>query len=209
MVPRPAWLRTWAVAVATATLLSACGGPLAPGPDTSGPEDLVGAPLRVLRVVDGDTFHVLVDGRDITIRLIGIDTPEVGWYGGDAECYGTAAGRFVRRLLRGQRVRLEYDAERIDPYGRTLAYAHLQGGSMLNLLLVRRGFAEVTIYEPNHRYAAELRAAEEAARSAGRGLWSARWRPMIIRWTWLVPSTIWRPLASRMNRSTGYSAMYP
>jgi micrococcal nuclease len=123
--------------------------------------------------VDGDTFHVLRGGRDVTIRLIGIDTPEVGWYGARPECYGASAGRYVRRLLDGQRVGLRFDRDRIDPYGRTLAYAYLEDGRLLNVLLVRRGFAEVTIYEPNDRLEPRLRAAESAARKAGRGLWSA------------------------------------
>jgi micrococcal nuclease len=132
-----------------------------------------GSFVRVIRVVDGDTFHVFRGGRDVTIRLIGIDTPEVGWYGGDAECYGSNAGLFLRRLLDGERVRLEFDAERIDPYGRTLAYGYLEDGRMLNLLLVRRGYAQVTIYEPNDRHEPALSRAQAAARVDGRGLWSA------------------------------------
>lgn len=108
----------------------------------------------------------------MTIRLIGIDTPEVGWYGGQAECYGAPAGLFVRDLLEGEGVRLEFDLERIDPYGRTLAYAYLPDGRMVNVLLVRRGFAEVTIFEPNDRYEPELLAAERAAQATGAGLWS-------------------------------------
>jgi micrococcal nuclease len=127
----------------------------------------------VTRVVDGDTFHILRRGRDVTIRLIGIDTPEVGWYGGDAECFGSAAGVFLRRLLDGERIRLELDADRIDPYGRTLAYGYLEDGRMLNLLLVRRGYARVTIYEPNDRHEPALRRAQADARTDGRGLWSA------------------------------------
>jgi micrococcal nuclease len=124
-------------------------------------------------VVDGDTFHVLRHGRDETIRLIGIDTPEVGWYGGEGECFGARAGVFLRDLLDGERVRLEFDLERSDPYQRTLAYAYLGDGRMVNVLLVRRGFAEVTIFEPNDRYEPQLRAAERAARAKGAGLWSA------------------------------------
>jgi micrococcal nuclease len=125
----------------------------------------------VLRVTDGDTFHVLRGGRDVTIRLIGIDTPEVGWYGGEAECYGAAAGRFLRRRIEGERVRLEFDRERLDPYDRTLAYAHHEG-KMLNVLLVRRGYARVTIYEPNDQYEGRLRRAQRAARDESAGLWS-------------------------------------
>jgi micrococcal nuclease len=128
--------------------------------------------VRVIRVTDGDTFHVLRGGRDVTIRLIGIDTPEVGWYGGKAECYGAAAGRFVRRRIAGERVRLEFEWERLDPYNRTLAYAHHEGG-MLNVVLVRRGYARVTTFEPNYRYEGRLRRAQRAAREEGAGLWSA------------------------------------
>jgi micrococcal nuclease len=126
----------------------------------------------VIRVTDGDTFHVLRGGREVTIRLIGIDTPEVGWYGGKAECYGAAAGRFLRRRIGGERVRLELGRERLDPYGRTLAYAHHEK-RMLNELLVRGGYARVTIYEPNDRYVDRLRRAQRAAREEGAGLWSA------------------------------------
>jgi micrococcal nuclease len=146
--------------------------PLSPS-EESGIAPPFGPSVPVVRVVDGDTFHVLRQGRDVTIRLIGIDTPEVGWYGGGAECYGARAGLFVRDLLEGEPVRLEFDHERIDPYQRTLAYAYLGDGRMVNRLLVRRGFAEVTIFEPNDRYEPQLRAAEQAAREEGAGLWSA------------------------------------
>jgi micrococcal nuclease len=127
----------------------------------------------VLRVVDGDTLHVRPDVRDVTIRLIGIDAPEVGWYGDRAECFGARAGRFAIGLLDGERVRLEFDEERLDPYDRTLAYVYLDDGRMVNVVLVRRGFARVTIYPPNDRYEGGLRAAQDAARDRGAGLWSA------------------------------------
>jgi micrococcal nuclease len=127
----------------------------------------------VIRVVDGDTLHVRRGGRDVTIRLIGIDAPEVGWYGGEAECFGARAGRFARRLLDGERVRLELDGERLDPYGRTLAYLYLPDDRMANVILVRRGLARVTIFPPNDRHEPRLRSAEASARGEGAGLWSA------------------------------------
>lgn len=139
-----------------------------------------GSPLRslprgslpVVSVVDGDTIHVLRRGRDITVRLIGIDAPEVGWYGGKAECYGAQAGRFARSLMAEARVTLELDEERLDPYERLLAYVYLDDDRMANVVLVRRGFATVTIYPPNDRYEERLLAAEDAARADGAGLWS-------------------------------------
>jgi micrococcal nuclease len=165
--PRRRTVRRVAGLIAAAALLAGCGN----GEAT---DVALGATrrVRVVRVTDGDTFHVLRGGRDVTIRLIGIDTPEVGWYGGKAECYGAAAGRFLRRRIDGERVRLEFDRELLDPYDRTLAYAHHEG-RMLNVLLVRRGYARVTIYEPNDRYEGRLRRAQRAAKSEGTGLWSA------------------------------------
>jgi micrococcal nuclease len=130
-------------------------------------------PVSVLRVVDGDTLHVRRGGRDVTVRLIGIDTPEVDWYGGEAECFGARAGRFAMRILDGRRVRLELDRERLDPYGRTLAYLYLPDDRMVNVVLVRRGFARVTIFPPNDRHEDRLRHAEALAREMGAGLWSA------------------------------------
>jgi micrococcal nuclease len=146
-------------------LLAACAGGRAPESRAD--------PVTVTRVVDGDTFRVRRSGRDVTVRLIGIDAPEVGWYGGTAECFGNHAGRVAVRLLEGRSVRLEHDREQLDPYGRTLAYAYLPGGRMVNLVLVRRGLAEVTIFPPNDRHEDRLRRAEDAARQAGAGLWSA------------------------------------
>jgi micrococcal nuclease len=130
-------------------------------------------PVPVLRVVDGDTLHVRRGGHDVTVRLIGVDTPEVDWYGGEAECFGARAGRFAMRLLDGRRIRLELDLERLDPYGRTLAYLYLLDDRMLNMVLVRRGFARVTIFPPNDRHEDRLRRAEATARAEGAGLWSA------------------------------------
>jgi micrococcal nuclease len=160
-------VRSVAGLLAATSLIAGCG-------NGYGTDAAVGTTrrVRVLRVTDGDTFHVLRGRRDVTIRLIGIDTPEVGWYGGKAECYGAAAGRFLRRRIDGERVRLEFDRERLDPYDRTLAYGHHEG-KMLNVLLVRKGYARVTIYEPNDRYEGRLHGAQRAAKAEGAGLWSA------------------------------------
>ena len=166
-----------------ALALSACGqspldAPFADEPLLPVEEGLIdlepGATLdaRVTRVVDGDTIHVDLRGRDVTVRLIGVDTPEVDWYGGEAECFGEEAGRYTQGLLDAERVRLEHDEERTDQYERRLAYVYL-GERMVNMTLVRRGYAKVTIYPPNDRYEPQLRAAQAKARAAGLGLWSA------------------------------------
>ena len=81
----------------------------------------------VTRVVDGDTIEVRLDGRIEKIRLIGIDTPESVKPGTPVECYAKAASAQTDRLLEGRRVRLEFDAERRDRYGRLLAYVYVTG----------------------------------------------------------------------------------
>ena len=157
-------------------LLAGCGADTGAGRGSGeepGVGDDAGGLVPVVRVVDGDTLWVRRDGADEKVRLIGIDTPEVDWYGGEAECFGDEAGRSAMRLLEGASVRLELDRDPTDPYDRTLAYVYLEDGRMVNLLLVRRGFAVVTIYEPNDRYEDRLRAAERAAQDDGAGLWSA------------------------------------
>jgi len=127
----------------------------------------------VTRVVDGDTAHVTFHGRDVTIRFIGVDTPETVAPGVPIECYGPEASHFTTSRLTGRTVRLEFDVDRIDPYGRTLAYLWMPDGSMFNETLVRRGFATVATYPPDTKYVRRFEAAQRAAKTAGRGLWSA------------------------------------
>lgn len=126
----------------------------------------------VTRVVDGDTFHATVDGQDERIRLIGVDTPEVDWYGGHAECFGSEAGVYARRRLTGRTVVLRYDVALRDPYGRLLAYVYL-GHELFNLTLVRLGYARADPVAPDVRLQSVFAAAQLQARAAGAGLWTA------------------------------------
>jgi micrococcal nuclease len=121
-------------------------------------------------VIDGDTVEVLFRGRTIDVRLIGIDTPETVHPFEPVECFGPAASSFTRRRLQGKRVRLEFDVERRDRYGRTLAYLWLQE-TLFNRMLVAQGFAQVSTYPPNVKYVDRFLAAEREARRADRGLW--------------------------------------
>jgi micrococcal nuclease len=129
----------------------------------------------VTRVVDGDTAHVRFHGRDVTIRFIGVDTPETVAPGQPVECYGPEASRFATGALTGKRVRLEFDVERTDPYGRTLAYLWMPDGSMFNETLVRDGFATVATYPPDTRYVHRFEEAQRNAMASSRGLWGTCW----------------------------------
>jgi len=126
----------------------------------------------VTRVVDGDTAHVDVDGRDTDVRFIGIDTPESVKPDAPVECFGPEASAYTERRLEGRRVELEYDVEREDRFGRTLAYVWI-GDELFNETLVREGYALVTTFPPNVRYVDRFVAAQRAARSEGLGLWGA------------------------------------
>ena len=131
------------------------------------------APLvPVTKVTDGDTVHVTYLGRDERVRLIGVDTPEVPWYGGKSECYGVEAGLYARGRLSAQSVRLGFDVARRDRYGRLLAYVYL-GDELFNLTLVRLGYATSDPVPPDTAMAARFAAAERQARAEGRGLWTA------------------------------------
>lgn len=126
--------------------------------------------LRVRQVIDGDTITVSGVG---TVRLIGVDAPEkTGGYR-DSEPYGDAAMRFMRDLVAGKLVRLEYDGERKDPYDRTLAYVFLEDGTLVNTAIIRAGLAE-TYRRFDYRRKSEFQAAEQEARRAKRGMWATR-----------------------------------
>jgi micrococcal nuclease len=159
--------------LALAAVLSACG-PIdrAATRDTVPPGAGEQADVTVTRVVDGDTIHVMHDGDDVTIRLIGVDTPETVAPDQPVECYGPQASRFTTSELTGRRITLEFDRQLLDPFDRTLAYVWL-GDELFNETLVNEGYAEAKTYPPNTRYQSHLDAAEDAARASDRGLWGA------------------------------------
>lgn len=127
---------------------------------------------RVVRVVDGDT---LVVTGGVRVRLIGIDTPESVDPRRPVECFGKEAAAALERLVPpGTPVRLAYDVERTDRYGRTLAYlSRASDGLFVNAALVEGGYAQPATYPPNVAHAEEFAALARQARQAGAGLWSA------------------------------------
>jgi endonuclease YncB( thermonuclease family) len=146
--------------------------PPAPAPSPAPARERLSA--RVTRTVDGDTLDArLASGEEVSVRLIGIDTPEVHRPGTPIECGAPLASRSLHRLARGRRVTLVTDPtqDRIDRYGRLLAYV-MRGHLDLNRLQVRRGWASVYVYDgvPFQRVRA-YRAAAGSARAHDRGIW--------------------------------------
>jgi micrococcal nuclease len=130
--------------------------------------------VRVLRIVDGDTIVVRLDGRRERVRYIGIDTPESVPEVGPPECYGEAAAAQNARLVEGRTVRLSTDAEKRDRFGRLLAYVRrASDGLFVNAELVRSGFATTLRIAPNVRHAGMFADLQRKARNARRGVWGA------------------------------------
>lgn len=128
----------------------------------------------VTKVVDGDTIEVLRDGEHVTVRLIGINTPEVVDPRRPVQCFGREASAEAHRILDEQSVSLETDPSQdtYDKYGRLLAYALLADGSLFNEHMIAGGFAHEYTYDLPYKYQAQFKAAEKAAREARRGLWA-------------------------------------
>jgi len=119
----------------------------------------------VTRIVDGDTIVCSRVGR---IRLIGMDTPELG-----QASFGVRAAEALAALIPvGSTVQLERDVEARDRYDRVLAYVW-HGGAMVNWLMVRHGFAVTLTYPPNVQYVEWFAAAQRRAQAEGRGLWAS------------------------------------
>jgi micrococcal nuclease len=121
----------------------------------------------VTYVVDGDTVHIAAAGRDEKVRLIGIDTPEVG------QCDAAKATTLARRLAQGRPVILVGDATQAtrDKYGRLLAYVVLPGGRDLGYHELARGYARVYVYDRPFQRLAAYRRAEQAGRTRTDSIW--------------------------------------
>jgi micrococcal nuclease len=128
---------------------------------------------EVTRVYDGDTIEAVVSGRRQKIRYIGIDSPEMSDSREAVLEMARVATEANRRLVDGRTVRLEYDVQTRDTYGRLLAYVWI-GDTLVNELLVREGYAAARSFPPNVRYQERLRAAQKEAQDAGRRLWDGR-----------------------------------
>lgn len=141
------------------------------GATACGTDDGAGSLATVTHVVDGDTIRVEVDGEELPVRLLNIDTPETDGPYTEAECLGEEAAAFLADLIpAGTDVRLEEDVEPQDQYGRHLAGVYLED-LLVNAEVARQGLGVPVLFEPNDRFHAEVVAAHEEAREASRGLY--------------------------------------
>jgi micrococcal nuclease len=140
---------------------------------------------KVLKVVDGDTLRISYKGREESLRLIGIDTPESRVNprakresqrtGEDLKTIitmGKEATEYVKGLVKqGEQIRVEFDVQARDKYRRLLCYVYLSNGKMLNEEIVKAGYANLLTIPPNVKYQDRFLKAYREAREDRRGLW--------------------------------------
>lgn len=123
--------------------------------------------VKVSRIIDGDTIE-LENGQKV--RYLNIDTPETVDPRKPVQCFGKEASEKNRELVEGKIVRLEKDVTDKDKYGRLLRYVWV-GETMINLELVKLGYARIYTYPPDVKYQKEILSAEKTAREQKLGLW--------------------------------------
>lgn len=141
--------------------------------------------VTLVRIIDGDTYEVIYNGKKEKVRLIGIDTPESK---ANKKAYkdskrskediktivkeGLKAKDFVKSLIKKDDVlKIEFDVRERDQYGRLLAYLYLPNGKMLNNVIIEEGYAAPLTYPPNVKYVELFRNSYIKARENKKGLW--------------------------------------
>ena len=129
--------------------------------------------VYVHTAIDGDTVHVDTTQGEESIRLIGVDTPEVGWGGDPSDCYGLEAQAFAQDALEGSEVWLTFDSACTDLYDRTLAYIHQGSGEQdfFQRRLLRGGYGRDFPWEGTDTFQDTFSQDAWYAQSNGEGLW--------------------------------------
>jgi micrococcal nuclease len=128
--------------------------------------------VKAKYVADGDTF-VLED--DTLVRYIGVDAPEIDHQADIAEPYGYVARNFNKKLVLSSNLRLEYDQEKRDRFGRKLAYVFTENGVFVNQAVIERGYAFSLYSPPNLKYQNLLIKTQQQAMVSKKGIWK-NWR---------------------------------
>jgi len=127
--------------------------------------------VSVAKVYDGDTFKTRSGEK---IRLLNLNTPEIQHRDSRAQVGGNKAAAALKKLILGKQVRLSFDKEKKDRYGRTLAHVWMQDGLWVNQYMIEQGHAHVYTFEPNTRWVKKLLKAEHLAQRKKRGIWATK-----------------------------------
>ena len=122
----------------------------------------------VQRVIDGDTVMLKGGAR---VRLRGVDTPESVHPRREVQYFAKESSAFLKKLIEGKKVLVQFDSYEQDPYGRDLAYLFLVDGTFVNAEIVRRGYGFTYTKKP-FKYLKQFQEYQRQARSKGLGLWA-------------------------------------
>lgn len=123
---------------------------------------------RVLKVHDGDTLTVVLEGREYRTRLVGIDAPEMG-----QGAWGKNAKKHLIKIMKQNnwKVHVETDVVKLDKYNRLLAYLWTRDHELINEQMVRDGYAALFTIQPNSKYVDRFKKAQRIARENRAGIW--------------------------------------
>lgn len=128
---------------------------------------------QVIKVVDGDTIEVYVDGKIEKVRMIGINTPETVDPRRPVQCFGKEASNKLKEILQDKIVKLEIDETQdyYDKYNRALRYVFLDNEN-INKKMISEGYAFEYTYKKPYKFQKEFKDAEKAAQEKNIGLWN-------------------------------------
>lgn len=169
----PAPRRILALTLVSLLGLAGCSSPNEPMTGST-EESSSTTSATVIRVIDGDTVDVSLAGTETRVRLLNVDTPETKHPNKNVECLGPEATTFLeRKLPEGTAVTLEYDVEKTDKFGRTLAGVFLPNGEFVNEEIARAGLGTAVVFEPNSKFYQRVLNAQNSAVNTAVGLFDS------------------------------------
>ncbi len=162
---------------------------------------------KVIKVVDGDTIAVDIDGVNTTIRMIGIDTPEVVDPRKPVQCFGQEASNKTKSILSNQMVGIELDASqgKYDKYNRLLAYVFLEDGINFNEYMIKEGYAYEYTYSLPYKYQSAFKSAQQYAEENKKGLWADGVCEKELKQT---PPPVQKQISPTPTQQSGYVCSY-
>ena len=138
------------------------------------PEEIELENYQVIKVIDGDTVSININGEKETLRLIGVDTPETVHPNKPVECFGIEASNYAKDLLSNKIISVEYDQSQgeVDKYGRSLVYIFLPDGRNFNKIMIEEGYAYEYTYGEAYKYQKEFKESQTYAKENKLGLWA-------------------------------------
>ena len=131
--------------------------------------------VQYVKTSDGDTARFILNGENVRVRFLGINTPEVSGENKVEEPYGKEALQYTETILENaKKIEIEFDniADEEDRFGRKLAWVWVDD-ELLEVKILQEGLAKTYMLKNNYRYAKELKEAESIAKKQRLGLWSS------------------------------------